>query len=1142
MDRTKIISHPLFLFTVILSVFCWGCVQAQYKISLAGEWTVKLDSLDAGEAEQWQFDNLAGTLIELPATLDDLGIGYPSTLKPALNNNVLSSLSRKREYYGKAWYQKTISIPDNWADKEIHLKIERVLWQSKVYINEKFAGSRESLIGSHDYNLTELLNPGDHQITIVIDNSNRYPFINVLGNRYPDDEDKEMAHAYTNHTQIKWNGMLGEISLTAKNENIPSDLQIFPNLNTKTIEIQFTQDHPQTKSIEFQLLEKGKVLHAQRIDNAKANEEHVTFQIDQPENLENWDEFNPVVYEARLIIGKDTIRSDFGNRKISYRHGQLLINGHRIYLRGNLECVIFPLRGTPPMEKEGWQKIFRQAKNYGFNHIRFHSWCPPKSAFQVADEMGVYLQVELPHWSLKVGEDEETIEFLNSEADKILKDYGNHPSFVLMSMGNELQGDINALNEMVAKLKSQDNRHLYTTTTFSFQEPTGLRPEPEDEFFVTQRTEKGWIRGQGIFNDKTPRFDEDYSQNIDHIDLPLVSHEIGQYSVYPDLSEIPKYTGVLEPLNFIAIKNDLQNKGLLDLADDFTNASGKLAAILYKEEIERALKTPGFDGFQLLQLQDFPGQGTALVGLLNAFWETKGIISGKAFKQFNSEVVPLIRFKKAVYSSGEYFRAKVEIANFYKDFKDKKVIWLIKDGKGAVLKKDSVLVNLPIGNNTEIASIDLLLQVEKADQLEVTVIIEDTDYKNSWSIWVYPKLPIVEPEGILITTSFEEANQALEKGKKVLLNPNIDEISGVKGRFVPVFWSPVHFPDQPGTMGLLIDKEHLALKDFPTSKHAEWNWWDLCIHSKSVILDGTGITPIVRVIDNFVTNRRLANVFEAKVSKGSLLFTSIDLQNNLEKRPVAKQLLFSLLKYMSSNSFHPSNEMSLEFLTKLKTIKKKESAVIGPGVDYLADFKQQLNLKWPNNKTMNVVFHGHSVPAGYFKTPMVNTLEAYPHLFLQFLKKNYRNAVINCIITAIGGEQSEQGVQRFKQDVLNLKPDLLFIDYALNDRRIGLKRAEVSWRSMINQALAAEVKIVLLTPTPDLKENILNETANLAGYADMIRRLGSEYQVPVVDVYDQFKALKSSGTDLLKYMSQENHPNELGHQVVLSEIVSTLFN
>ena len=209
--------------------------------------------------------------------------------------------------------------------------------------------------------------------------------------------------------------------------------------------------------------------------------------------------------------------------------------------------------------------------------------------------------------------------------------------------------------------------------------------------------------------------------------------------------------------------------------------------------------------------------------------------------------------------------------------------------------------------------------------------------------------------------------------------------------------------------------------------------------------------------------------------------------------------------------------------------------------DYLKDFKTQLEKKWPDNKTINVVFHGHSVPAGYFKTPVVNTLAAYPHLFLKYLKENYPFAVVNSIVTAIGGENSEEGTLRFQADILVMKPDLLFIDYALNDRRISVETAEKSWRSMIEMAISARVKVVLLTPTPDLNENILDPKAPLVKYVEMIKKIGAAYEIPVVDVYAEFRKLKENGTDISNYMSQGNHPNEPGHEVVLKTIVKTLF-
>ena len=568
------------------------------------------------------------------------------------------------------------------------------------------------------------------------------------------------------------------------------------------------------------------------------------------------------------------------------------------------------------MEKSEWLELINKAKSFGLNHFRFHSWCPPEAAFEAADEAGFYFQVELPHWSLRVNEDPATSRFLEQEAERLLEAYGNHPSFLLMALGNELQGDAEWMNSTVRALKEKDPRHLYMTTTFSFQRPLGTRPEPQDDYFVTQWTDKGWIRGQGVFNDQVPHFNKDYSSAIDHISVPVISHEIGQYAVFPDMKEIERYTGVLKPLNFIAVKNELEKKGLAHLAQDFTMASGKLAAILYKEEIERALKTPGFDGFQLLQLQDFPGQGTALVGLVNAFWESKGIITPGEFRNFSGPVVPLLRFDKAVYEAGETFKAAVEVANFKEEIKRATLKWKILNEDKELASGELTDRDIPLGNATPLGSIRANLQVSEAARLSIHLTLGDSLYTNQWNIWVYP----AEQAGtgdIVYTRSLQEAQKALQAGEKVLLNPDYNTLTGVKGRFVPVFWSPVHFPDQPSTMGILCDPAHLALADFPTDFHTDWQWWDLNIHSKAIPLDGTGVDPIVRVVDNFVSNRSLGAIFEASVGSGKLLFTSIDLATDLSSRHAARQLRNSLIRYMQGSEFQPNQAVEPGVLSDL---------------------------------------------------------------------------------------------------------------------------------------------------------------------------------------------------------------------------------
>ncbi|PQV48226.1 glycosyl hydrolase family 2 [Jejuia pallidilutea] len=912
--------------TLFTLVFLNSCEKAtETKLDLSGEWTVKLDSAEVGFNQKWASKKIEGNKIALPATLDEAGIGKPNQLKPAINNYVMSNLTRKHQYIGKAWYQKEVNIPKDWASKTITLNLERIIWESSVFIDGKLVGTSNSLVGNHVFDLTSYISTGKHLLTICVDNSNKFPNINVAGTKYPDKVNQDMAHAYTNHTQIKWNGILGDIALYAHEDNAPKNLQIYPNSGGESLRISFEQKTPNVTALQCKITSiSGDLLYSETISNSEIQGNKISFSIQKPKNLEYWDEFNPALYDVEIQTNSGEIVSRFGFKTINNTNANLSLNGKRIFLRGNLECVIFPLTGRPPMKKEAWAKLIAQAKNYGLNHLRFHSWCPPKAAFEAADEAGFYYQVELPHWSLKVGEDTATNEFLRSEAHKIINDYGNHPSFVLMAMGNELQGSAEVLNNMVAELKTKDNRHLYATTAFSFQQPMGTRPEPEDDFFVAQWTDKGWIRGQGVFNSKPPHFNADFTSGSAHIKIPLISHEIGQYSVYPDMSEIEKYTGVLKPLNFIAVKEDLERKGLLDLAPEFTYNSGKLAALLYKEEIERALKTPSFDGFQLLQLQDFPGQGTALVGLLNAFWESKGVISAEEFRQFNSELVPLIRFEKAVYETEETFEAAIEIANFFEPKTNQVLDWEIADESGHILKNGSIKnVNLKIGHNTNLGTINFPIVTNEAKKLTIKVALQDSPYKNSWHIWVYPKNVSITAKDIEITNSFDSALKMLNEGKKVLLSPDPKTLSGIEGRFVPVFWSPVHFPNQPATMGVLLDDNHPAFNSFPTSTHSDWQWWDLCINSKSIITDSLEVTPIVRVIDNFVTNHHLANVFEAKCGKGNLVFSSIDITSDLDKRPVARQLRHSLLQYMEGTNFTPSKTLKIKSLNDLELNKKQ---------------------------------------------------------------------------------------------------------------------------------------------------------------------------------------------------------------------------
>ena len=608
------------LLTLLLLAFLPLSLFAQSMLSLAGEWEVALDKgVDAGvnRAMKGKFPHQ----MHLPGTTDEAGLGDSLTLQPSLKREALYQLARRHRYVGTAWYRRTVNIPANWQGQQIELTLERVLWQSRVYVDGHAAPPRqqESLTTPHRYDLTSLLPPGEHTLMLRINNERQY-----------ETSVQELAHAYTDGTQTIWNGAIGQLTLVAHNSVYISHLRVETNAtNAAAVQVELQNRSGRAASGTMQLTARinGKSLplasQAVRLDTGQ---QQVIMPYDLGRNKQLWDEFSPALYHLTAeFVADDAAHSrsvsqtTFGVRQLSNENSQLHINGRQLFLRGTLECAIFPLTGHPPTNRAGWEKVFGTARQYGLNHIRFHSWCPPEAAFAVADSLGFYLQIELPLWSLQVGEDPKANQFLRDEAGRMSREYGNHPSFCLWSMGNELEGRIGFLTSLMTHLQQTDKRHLYTTTTYSFQEPIGTWPEPADDYFVTQRTKLGWVRGQGVFNQEPPSFASDYSASLVGMPVPLITHEVGQYAVFPNLAEIKKYTGVLEPISLISIRNDLQKKGLLPLAADYLHASGNLAAILYKEELERILRTKGASGIQLLDLHDFPGQGTADIGLLDAF-------------------------------------------------------------------------------------------------------------------------------------------------------------------------------------------------------------------------------------------------------------------------------------------------------------------------------------------------------------------------------------------------------------------------------------------------------------------------------------------------------------------------------------------
>lgn len=491
--------------------------------------------------------------------------------------------------------------------------------------------------------------------------------------------------------------------------------------------------------------------------------------------------------------------------------------------------------------------------------------------------------------------------------------YGNEPGGVHLKK---------YLTAFVKYWKAKDGRRLYTTASgwpFIPENDYNCAPEPR-----IQRWDEGL---KSIINREAPRCDYDWDSLLPYHTIPTVSHEIGQWCVYPDFKEMGKYDGVLKPKNFEIFRDKLQEHDMGRLSDSFLLASGKLQVLCYKADIEAALRTPRFGGFQLLDLHDFPGQGTALVGVLNPFWKDKGYVTAKEYSRFCNATVPLVRLPKMIFDNSETLVAPVEIAHFGEaTLQGITPFWTLKNASGAVLFSGQLpRTNIPIGNGFRLGEIKLsLATIKRADRLILSV--SAGGHENSWEIFVYPEtLPGVDTS-IYVTQQLDHrAQDILNRGGKVLLTFKKGSVRPDKGGnagigFSSIFWNTSWTNGQlPHTLGILCNPGHPALSEFPTQYYSNWQWWDAMSHSDAIYLDSvsSGIEPIVRVIDDWFTARPEGLIFECKTGRGKLLVTGIDLITDKAKRPAARQLLYSLEKYMSSDQFAPQSPVEISTITAI---------------------------------------------------------------------------------------------------------------------------------------------------------------------------------------------------------------------------------
>ncbi|WMJ86529.1 sugar-binding domain-containing protein [Anaerocolumna sp. MB42-C2] len=811
-----------------------------------------------------------------------------------------------RHYTGTAWYQRAFEIPDNLEDCIFYFEMECVKWKTSLWVNSRFVGSETGLCTPHRYCLG-MLRKGEHRITVCVDNRFQYPY-------RPD------GHMVSDALGASWNGIAGRVSIKAVPAVHMENIRVFPEPAARkasvVVSIRNHTGQDQKVRVEVNKISKFIVITEEL--------QTVVFEMSYPKEAYEWDEYLPVLHKVNVSCTfryrTEEEEVSFGFRSIEVKEGKFYINNRPVYFRGTHFGGEFPLTGYPSVEVSDWKKIIGTCKAWGLNYIRFHSFCPTEAAFTAADEEGIYLQVECGMWN-KFYEDCEMSDVLWDETRKILDSFGNHPSFLMLSPSNEPGGEwYKPLTDWVKKCRETDNRHIYTTQSGWPYPVEPARIEGTDYVYF-HRSGYGIQPGGTIRGDKGWH-GKDYRISLKGIKYPVISHELGQWCSYPDYNVIDKFTGYLKPGNYIAFRESAKKHGVLTKVPEFAWCSGKLKVQLYKEEIEANFRTPHLYGFELLDLHDYLGQGTAIVGLLDPFWEEKGFVTPEEFKTFCRETVPLLRISKRVFTTDEILDCPVEFCHFGREeMKKAGIYWTILNHKGeALITEDFLPMDLPLEKNIEVGRIQLVLKRLKApEEYEIVIGIRNTSIKNSWSFWLYnAQEEISFGEEVLYTRSLGKAIEALALGRKVIYSPRPDHhrLDSPPLSVRPSFWNSQMGPTYSRGMGLAIRENHPALSLFPTRAYQEWQWEEIIYGAYGLNLSGfpEELTPIVQPIDDYTRNYRLGMILECKVLEGFLLIVTADLDQDLEKRPAARLLKKSLFAYAASVMFSPKVQVNEEVL------------------------------------------------------------------------------------------------------------------------------------------------------------------------------------------------------------------------------------
>jgi len=958
---------------------------AYMRILLNGKWHVVLEDGTTGQ-------------MDLPGTLDENGIGHRDVganqwhPDAVLGNAageidkdapIATRFTRRHTYEGEARISRKITVPDYGTDR-LFVLAERARALRLLVDGEACSVFRQGTLSTpYIFELTGAA-PGEHEFTFLSDNS--YPGMPKAAIYY--------SSAATDETQTNWNGILGECSMYTRPQNFIDSLRVYPRAVKKEEKNKaggYVLDvcvelAPGAKKVykDAKIILQSEALAAGELEDTQTLTEIISYSgeglaeagtdkeenpktmeiwfRDLPlrENVKLWDEDEGNLYEMAVTLDNGMSAEDKGGSTAECRtrfgirsfgdngSGRLALNGRAIFLRGEANCAEYPETGHPPMTIPEWKEMLLKYRSYGINFVRFHTHCEPEAAFAAADELGMLLQPELSHWDPKDAfGTEESYRYYRAELVDLLKTYANHPSFVMLTLGNELQAQDEGrerMRELVRTAKRMDPTRLYANGSNAFYGEEGC--DPESDFYTSQSCKDVVIRGtfsgmRGYLNENYPSADRTYDEAMAEIrkeyQKPVFSFEVGQFEVLPDFEELESFHGISDPVNLKLIKKRVEERGLLPTWEKYVEATGELSRLAYREEIEAAMRTRELSGISLLGLQDFPGQGTALVGMMNSHLEPKpyDFARPERFREFFQECRILVKLPHYTYEAGERLIAEVEAANFGKRNIEGVFCWTLAGKKSVsengncepaeIKSKNTVIATgedteITIcrpGSYTEVGSLDIPLDfVEKNTALTLKVRIGDSI--SAYPIWVYRKTTPVCPENVYETRAFDvKTREILQNGGRVYLSPDADKESlpnSIKTQFTTDFWSVGTFADQEGGMGQLIDTEHPIFKEFPTDFHTDWQWWIMA--TKRAVILPHPMKTIITEMDSYAFLRPMAQMIEFRCLKGKVLLSTMELHKS-QQYPEVRALQASIYTYLSGENFEPAEEITEEELSML---------------------------------------------------------------------------------------------------------------------------------------------------------------------------------------------------------------------------------